>query len=761
MNPPRFRRFTQSLVGTLFFFVSICLVDGAVFSVADGDAVGLKNAINAANSNGEDDTIELAANGNYVLDTIDNDVNGLPVIAADGGRKLIIHGNGAVIERSTLAGTPVFRILELGVGSDLEITRLTISNGQAWLSDDGNGPYPEDYGGGIRLEGASLVLTNCVISGNSAKYGGGVAVKGQYGDANVTLNNTTIINNRASSGAGVFNTAYRGPGPEPDSTPVMRTSKISMDGSQIIGNAADYSGGGIASYGGDGHAEIIINNSLLSGNSAVSTDGENDGAGGAIANSSTFSGDTGYANLAITNSTISNNSSNNGGGIDSRAGAGFLDRDDSGNVQVVIVSSTINGNSAQLGSGGAVSSGASAGSALLTITNTTIANNSADNYGGAVENGAGAYAFASASMLNDTVSGNVAAFGSCFANFENDAVPPQGTFTIGNTILSAPSSTETIYSNCADYNACNFGAISSIGENIATDEGDGFLIASGDQINTDPKLDPAGLMNNGGPTQTIGLLANSPAINAGDDSHAPVHDQRYYLRNGRSDVGAFEYGGTIAPMTAVSRKTHGGAGEFDVDLPLTGTAGIECRSGGGTNDYKLVLTFATPVSINGSPQAQVTTGAGQIGSGGTANSGNVNIDSTATVVTVPLTNISNAQQIAVTLFGVSDGTNSTNVVIPMSILIGDTNTDTFVDAIDAAQTKSKSGQAINSTNFREDVNADGFLDAIDVAFVKSKSGTTLPGTSAAPLDQPPPASRARRSREGSSLESRNLSGTHD
>lgn len=97
----------------------------------------------------------------------------------------------------------------------------------------------------------------------------------------------------------------------------------------------------------------------------------------------------------------------------------------------------------------------------------------------------------------------------------------------------------------------------------------------------------------------------------------------------------------------------------------------------------------------------------------------------------------------------------------MSILIGDTNTDTFVDAIDAAQTKSKSGQAINSTNFREDVNADGFLDAIDVAFVKSKSGTTLPGTSAAPLDQPPPASRARRSREGSSLESRNLSGTHD
>src|SRR5947199_286670 len=30
---------------------------------------------------------------------------------------------------------------------------------------------------------------------------------------------------------------------------------------------------------------------------------------------------------------------------------------------------------------------------------------------------------------------------------------------------------------------------------------------------------------------------------------------------------------------AVSRKTHGGAGVFDVNLPLSGLAGIECRSG--------------------------------------------------------------------------------------------------------------------------------------------------------------------------------------
>ena len=39
-----------------------------------------------------------------------------------------------------------------------------------------------------------------------------------------------------------------------------------------------------------------------------------------------------------------------------------------------------------------------------------------------------------------------------------------------------------------------------------------------------------------------------------------------------------------------SRKLHSGA-PFDINLPLTGTSGIECRSGGATNDYQVVFTF--------------------------------------------------------------------------------------------------------------------------------------------------------------------------
>src|SRR6185503_13093986 len=43
-------------------------------------------------------------------------------------------------------------------------------------------------------------------------------------------------------------------------------------------------------------------------------------------------------------------------------------------------------------------------------------------------------------------------------------------------------------------------------------------------------------------------------------------------------------------QSAVSRKTHG-VDNFDVDLPLTDPPGIECRSGGGSGDHTIIVTF--------------------------------------------------------------------------------------------------------------------------------------------------------------------------
>ena len=72
-------------------------------------------------------------------------------------------------------------------------------------------------------------------------------------------------------------------------------------------------------------------------------------------------------------------------------------------------------------------------------------------------------------------------------------------------------------------------------------------------------------------------------------------------------------------QSAVSRKTHGGAGTFDVNLPLTGTPGIECRTGGATNDYTMLVAFSGNVTVTGSPQAEVIVGTGCVGSNGVCN----------------------------------------------------------------------------------------------------------------------------------------------
>jgi hypothetical protein len=178
---------------------------------------------------------------------------------------------------------------------------------------------------------------------------------------------------------------------------------------------------------------------------------------------------------------------------------------------------------------------------------------------------------------------------------------------------------------------------------------------------------------------------------------------------------------TPVAQSVLSRKTHGNAGSFDINLPLSGTPGIESRSGGGTGDYTIVVAFNANVSVNGDPQATVSSGIGSIGSGGVTDGGTVTI--AGNVVTIPLTNVANGQTIQVTLNSVNG---STNITIPMRVLIGDVNGNGAVNASDVALTKSRIGQPINPTTFRTDLNADGSIGATDVSLVKSLVGTAAP-----------------------------------
>src|SRR5713101_5362132 len=63
----------------------------------------------------------------------------------------------------------------------------------------------------------------------------------------------------------------------------------------------------------------------------------------------------------------------------------------------------------------------------------------------------------------------------------------------------------------------------------------------------------------------------------------------------------------ILATRAVSRKTHGSAGTFDVNLPLSGEPGVECRNSVG--NQALVFTFSSNV-VSGS--ASVTGGTGSV-----------------------------------------------------------------------------------------------------------------------------------------------------
>jgi arylsulfate sulfotransferase len=169
----------------------------------------------------------------------------------------------------------------------------------------------------------------------------------------------------------------------------------------------------------------------------------------------------------------------------------------------------------------------------------------------------------------------------------------------------------------------------------------------------------------------------------------------------------------VQPLKAVSRKTHGSAGTFDIDLPLTGGKAIEPRAG----NYQVVVTFATNVGVNG---ATVTPG-----NGGTASVSGAPIVS-GHQITVNLTNVSSAQTLAVNLIGVTAAGSSDNVSIPMSVLVGDVDASDIVDGNDVSAVQSQTRQPVTSANFRDDVNANGLLDGNDVSLTQGQTRTSLP-----------------------------------
>ncbi len=170
---------------------------------------------------------------------------------------------------------------------------------------------------------------------------------------------------------------------------------------------------------------------------------------------------------------------------------------------------------------------------------------------------------------------------------------------------------------------------------------------------------------------------------------------------------------------AVSRKTHGSVGDFDVNLPLTGMPGVECRNSGG--NHTLIFTFSNPI-VSGN--ANVTSGTASI-SGSPTFSGST--------MTVNLTGVTDVQTIGITLSNVTDTAAQVlaDTIVNASFLLGDVSGNGSVNGTDVSQVKSGVGPALNASNFRNDVIVNGTVNSSDVGQVKATSGNFLPTPAAA------------------------------
>jgi hypothetical protein len=472
--------------------------------------------------------LAIASNG----DTIDaSSITGTIVLTSG---ELLVTNSVDIIgpgpDLLAVNGNAVSRVFHVGQSNSVSISSLTITNGMA----------PNDSGGGILNGASALLVSNVVLAGNSADVGGGIA----NGD-NSTLDviDTLLSDNSANGGGGILN----------------NNATLTVSRSALSGNTAGVFGGGIWNVGYAGNATLQIVNTTLSGNSADQ--------GGGVNNYSYF----GLATAQILNSTLSNS-------LAGRFGGGICDLADyAGAVSLKIASTALGDNIAGWDGGAIANVGGN-----VEILGSTLSGNSVSpgggGFGGCIWN-VGEYA--SVQLTNCTLSRNseciynyigAMRIASCTLNDNSGGLGNvYGTVEIGNTVL-APAGIIN-----------DSGTVTSLGYNLNSDDAGGFLSATGDQVNTDPRLGP--LQDNGGPTFTHALLPGSPAINAGDPNYNPPpdFDQRGpgfpRVACGRIDVGAFEVQDTVPPViTCPDNVVIDATSPTGAVVDFTPTASDDCSS---------------------------------------------------------------------------------------------------------------------------------------------------------------------------------------
>jgi len=479
---------------------------------------------------------------------------------------------------TTISGGKSVGVFSVNAGVEFTVQNLTIANGYSAGSGAGlfNGGVNEE---GSIIAGGTVRVTNSIFSGNiaadnSGGGGGGISNTGTLTVTNGTFaSNSCNSNNAGRSGyGGAILNDYQG--------------TLAVTSSTFSSNTASYAGGGIANLG----ALTTVTSSIFSDNSSPNVSGP---GGGGIYNAGT---------LTVTSDTFSGNSSGYSGGAISSWGT------------LMVSNSTFSANtvSAYIYGGGAISNiGIQGTVSALTVTNSTFFDNSAggldgDGGGGGIYNNGNTETV----ITNSTFFGNGAPAGG------GGAIANGGIDQDGGVVAAGPITViNTVVANSTQGNNCDtFGRSFLGGHNIDDDGSCGFLGAS--LSNTNAGLDPAGLANNGGPTQTIALCggigipnasctssAASPAINAGDESICtapPVNklDQRGYVRPGvgatSCSIGAYEYNSPGPPPLCVGDCNSDGQVTVDeiltmVNIALGDTPVTTCEAGDANHDGEITI----------------------------------------------------------------------------------------------------------------------------------------------------------------------------
>ena len=539
---------------------------------------------------------------------------------------LVIVGAGS--DRTIIDAGGIDRVLDIhpGAGS-VAISGVTIFNGNV-ITGGGGGVYAGD---------THLVLTNVVVSSNTASAGAGVYV--YQGSASLIggqiTGNTAWGTDTLDGGGGLY----------------VTSGSLTLDGGQIVSNTTDKSGGGVYLYqttatqqggrvagnvargrytsdGGGGvyvrSGSVTLNGGQLAGNRAPRGGGVYAYSGTvmltgglALGNVATSQGggayvrETGAALLVNGGQMRGNSASGNGGAVLVWQGSATLSQTqilsnsagNGGGVYVHDGNATLAGtrvfNNAASNDGGGV--GVAGGRA--TVSRGQVVQNTAGKSGGGIHNSGGTL-----TLVNTTVSGNRAS-----KNFGGGLASTGGTSALVHTTVvnNATSSggggihraggTVTVRDTLIAYNYkdnapdppepsnCN-STLSSNGHNLEDLDLCGLETAS-DQRNVDPSLGP--LTEDGAHVP----LPGSPVIDAGACVGGITTDQLGRPRPNPitpfCDVGAYESDSTgradlvIIKVAAPTRVAAGGDVTYTLTFSNAGPGGV----------VGVVITDRMPLSV--------------------------------------------------------------------------------------------------------------------------------------------------------------------